>query len=122
MARTRKLPTKGKAKTESAKTNKRLGRMRRSASVVGQKAIKPAKFAARPFKAKPFRFIGKIISKILFLGYLQASWQELRKVTWPGRRETAQLTIAVFAFAIGFGLLIAVVDYGLDKLFKEVLL
>ncbi len=122
MARTRKLPSKTKTKNSAPSKNKRLGRVRRSVSNASGKMIKPVAPLTKPFKTKPFRFIGNFLYKILFIGYFMASWRELRQVTWPGRRETAQLTLAVFMFAIGFGIMIAVVDYGLDKLFKEVLL
>jgi preprotein translocase SecE subunit len=54
--------------------------------------------------------------------FFREAWAELRDVTWPSRKETWKLTLAVFIFAIVFGLLIAVTDYGLDKLFKRVLL
>lgn len=54
--------------------------------------------------------------------YFIESWAEVKKVTWPNRKETWQLTFAVFMFAGIFGLLITVVDYGLDKVFKAVLL
>ncbi len=54
-------------------------------------------------------------------GFLRNAWAELRLVTWPNRRETLKLTVAVFSFAIAFGLIIAVVDFGLDKLFKQLL-
>jgi len=67
---------------------------------------------------KVVRFIGKI----LLIPYFVGSWRELRQVTWPTRRESRRLTTAVVMFALVFGLLIAVVDYGLDKLFKQVLL
>ena len=46
--------------------------------------------------------------------YFKESWQELRKVTWPNRKETTKLTLAVFTFAIVFGLLVAIVEFGLD--------
>ncbi|HEY8999108.1 MAG TPA: preprotein translocase subunit SecE [Candidatus Saccharimonadales bacterium] len=67
---------------------------------------------------KPVRFL----AKILLIMYVINSWRELKQVTWPTRRESRRLTTAVVLFAIVFGFLIAVVDYGLDKLFKEVLL
>jgi preprotein translocase SecE subunit len=54
--------------------------------------------------------------------FFREAWAELRQVTWPNRRETAKLTLAVFVFAIIFGALIAGVDYGLDKLFRKLLL
>ena len=70
------------------------------------------------FNLKAVRFIGRIFG----LKYLASSWTELREVTWPTRREGRRLTTAVIIFAVIFGGLIAIVDYGLDKLFKQLLL
>jgi len=74
-----------------------------------------AKKAAKPLKG--LRFLRYIIPP-----YFRNSWQELKKVTWPGRKETWQLTLAVFMFAIVFGLLVGITDYGLDKVFKRIFL
>ena len=74
--------------------------------------------------AKPLRFMRRpwrIIKTVLGLGYFISSWQELRQVTWPNRRKTWQLTSAVIIFAVIFGLLLAGVDHGLDKIFKYIL-
>ena len=54
--------------------------------------------------------------------YFRNSFKELRDVKWPDRKQTTQLTLAVFIFATIFGVIIAVTDYGLDKVFKKVLL
>ncbi len=54
--------------------------------------------------------------------YFIGAFKELRQVSWPGRKETTKLTIAVFIFAFTFGLIVAAVDYGLDQLFKKVIL
>lgn len=54
--------------------------------------------------------------------FFREAWGEVKQVSWPNRKETAKLTLAVFTFAIIFSLLIGVVDYGLDKLFRELLL
>jgi preprotein translocase SecE subunit len=43
-------------------------------------------------------------------------------VTWPSRKQTRDLTIAVILFSIAFGAIVALVDFGLDKLFKKVIL
>jgi preprotein translocase SecE subunit len=84
--------------------------------------------------ASPFRWVGRLLAKIghkqpfrlighiLWPKYFRNSWKELRQVTWPTRKESSQLTGAVIVFATIFGLLISVVDYGLDKIFKQVLL
>ena len=73
---------------------------------------------------KPFRFmrrVGKFLAKLFGVQYFATSWQELKLVTWPDRKKTRQLTGAVILFALIFGLLIAGVDFGLDKLFKIIL-
>ncbi|MBX4201521.1 preprotein translocase subunit SecE [Candidatus Saccharibacteria bacterium] len=54
--------------------------------------------------------------------YFINSWHEVRKVVWPSRKETWRLTLAVFIFAIVFGALVAIVDKGLDTLFKDLVL
>ncbi|HWB39157.1 MAG TPA: preprotein translocase subunit SecE [Candidatus Saccharimonadales bacterium] len=67
---------------------------------------------------RPFRLIGLI----LVPKYFRNSWQELKLVKWPSRRDSRRLTFAVIIFATVFGALIAIVDYGLDKLFRNILL
>lgn len=102
-----------------------VGKANRPLKAVGRGAIKfasPFAFLLWPFKTRVGRFIGRILGKVLFISYFQGSWKELRQVTWPNRTETIKLTIAVFIFAVLFALLIAVVDYGLDKVFKQLLL
>ena len=64
------------------------------------------------------RFIGRILG----LRYVRESWKELRQVTWPTFRESRRLTTAVVLFSVIFGLLIALVDFGLDKVFKQFIL
>lgn len=84
--------------------------------------LRPFRFLLVPFKTRPARFIGRILSNVLLLKYFRNSWKELRQVTWPDRRETTRLTIAVILFAVFFGLLISVVDYGLDKVFEKLII
>ena len=127
--------------TESAKPKRRLVK---KAETVREQAEKSAKAGATPKKAgvlrltlrfigTPFRLVGRGLArigrlapfrwlgKILWPTYFRNSWKELKQVTWPGRRESWQLTLAVIIFSIIFGAIIAVVDYGLDKVFKQVL-
>ena len=93
--------------------------------VVGRflsKLAHPFKFLLAPFRTKPARFVGRILNKVLLINYFMSAWKELRQVTWPGRKETRQLTLAVFVFATVFGLMVTLTDYGLDKVFKKVIL
>jgi len=88
-------------------------------------AVKPSRLS---FLKPLFRLFGfifmpfkKVLSWILPRYFINA-WREVRQVTWPSRRETWRLTLAVFIFAIIFGGLAAGVDKGIDEFFKRVIL
>jgi len=53
--------------------------------------------------------------------YFQDSKVELKKVTWPSRKETLGLTWVVLVFVIIISLFLGVSDLGLSKLVKLVL-
>lgn len=130
------------AEKDSDKSKRRMVKKAESVRELAEKnqqqANKPKKqgvlWMTARFIATPFRFIGRQAAKLgrfkafRFLGlillprYFRNSWIELRQVTWPNRRESWQLTSAVIIFAVIFGVMIAIVDYGLDKVFKQVLL
>lgn len=124
---------------ESGKSKRRVIKKNESVREQAEKAAENSKqprrlqttkrHASAPFRAtgrglgklgkfKPFRIIGLI----LVPPYFRNSWKELRQVTWPSRRDSRRLTFAVIVFAIVFGCLVALLDYILDKVFKEVLL
>ncbi len=128
----RKLETV-RERTETTKNAKPKSRKVRSTAsliskpfrVIGRfiaRIARPFRFLLRPFKTRPMRFIGRFLRKIFLIDYFKSAWGELKLVTWPGRKETRQLTFAVFIFAFVFGLIITIVDYGLDKIFKKVIL
>ena len=90
------------------------------------KVSKPIRATGRGIKKvlRPFRFMRKplrFLYKILGLKFVVTSWQELRQVTWPDWRQTRRLTTAVLIFSVIFGVIVAGVDYGLDKLFRLLL-
>lgn len=67
--------------------------------------------------------IGRLLKKrVRFMPkFFGEAWQEVRQVTWPNAGETTKLTIAVLLFALVLGGLVWAVDYGLNKLFEEIL-
>jgi preprotein translocase SecE subunit len=77
-------------------------------------------FSVQPFKS--VKWLAKLIGKIVFPTYFRNSARELKLVQWPNWKQSRQLTFAVLAFAVVFGAAIAGVDYGLDKVFKAILL
>ena len=46
--------------------------------------------------------------------YLKESRQEMKKVVWPSRKETANHTLAVIFISLGVAAFFAVVDYALN--------
>lgn len=70
------------------------------------------------FRLRAIRFIGRILG----FTFIRGSWRELKQVTWPTRREGFRLTSAVVFFSVIFAAVLAGVDYGLDKVFKQLLL
>lgn len=67
---------------------------------------------------------GAILQKRVRLApkFMREAGQEIRLVTWPNARETWRLTMAVFIFSVIFAAIVGVLDYGLDKLFREVII
>ena len=141
----RKLKAAPTFREQSAKQDAKASKPKRAKQVLGSKVFTPfrilgrgiknagsgiansgfGKTVAKIYKSRvfaPVRFIGRILAKILFLSYFRNSWQELKLVTWPDNRTTWKLTGAVLVFAIVFGLLVAGLDFVLEKGFREVLL
>lgn len=114
-----------KAASEKIKPKKR--------SKVTRVLGKPFVVAARPFvrvnnklkkiKAlKPVYKVLSIVGRIIFPKYIRNSFKELTRVEWPNFKESLRLTYAVLVFAVLFGAAIALLDYGLTKVFKIILL
>jgi len=137
----------GVADTNEAKKQRRR---LKPAPTIREQSEKAAERAGQPRKrgivskilGAPFRFIGWILRNTIgrvfrflgrykffrFIGYIfvppyfRSAWKELRLVTWPDFRQTRDLTIAVIIFSIIFAAIVGIVDYGLDKVFRSLIL
>ena len=107
-------------KSRVMSTASKAGRPLKAVANPVAKILRPFAFILKPFKTRPVRLIGRVLATILLLRFFSASWKEVRQVEWPDIRTTIRLTIAVFVFSILFGALIAITDFGLDKLFRKV--
>jgi preprotein translocase SecE subunit len=132
-----KQPTKSKRRVKNPETfreralkaNEAAGRSKAKVGV-GRSVGTGFGYVTRPFvrilkpvlTSLPFRLVGKVLGKVLFLGSFRRSWQELRQVNWPNWRQSRRLTMAVLIFAIVFGAAIAGVDFVMEKAFKDILL
>ena len=57
-----------------------------------------------------------------FIGFAQDSYYEVRKVVWPTRKETVQMTGIVFAFVAVMGIFLWLLDKSLEWLLFSVVL
>lgn len=53
---------------------------------------------------------------------IMAIIDELRRVVWPSRQETANLTVVVLVVAIAVGIFLGAIDFGLNRVVEETLL
>ena len=53
--------------------------------------------------------------------FVAESWQELKKVTWPGRKETMGTTMVVIFLVIVISSYLGLVDIGLSSLLKRIM-
>lgn len=112
------------AKASKAKAPKR--RVRNAAVAAGRPLKRVAAVSRKQYHLITPREKGVVgfftRTRKIFPRYFVNSWRELRQVTWPNRATTWRLVFAVFAFAIVFGLVIALVDFGLETVFKRIIL
>ena len=45
-------------------------------------------------------------------------WQELRKVTWPSKKDLISYSLAVIAFVLIMAVVVGLIDFGLDELLQ----
>ena len=109
---------KAALKTQNDATKAGKQPVRKTARAIG----KPLAVIAKPLKVKPVRFAAKWLGLILAPRYFRNSFKELRQVTWTSRRQTWKLTFSVLIFALAFGILVTLTDYGLDKIIRRIVL
>lgn len=133
------------AEEQKDKTSRPKRRLRVNTETVRERTEKIQLQAAKPQKesfirafltgfAWPLRWFGRQIGKlgrfrifrwigyVLLPPYVRNSWKELRLVSWPDRKQTFRLTYAVIVFSLAFGLIVAGVDWVLNRVFKEIII
>jgi len=115
--------------TKAAQTPEKIGIFKRIRSAIARVLLpifRPiGRFFSKLFNVQPFKSVKLAfhwIGLVVVPPYFRNSWRELKLVTWPNWKESRSLTFAVLVFAVVFGAAVALVDYGLDKLFRNVLL
>ena len=57
-----------------------------------------------------------------FFAFSKDSWNETRRVVWPDRKETTQVTLIVFAFVVVMAILLWLVDKSLEWALYDLIL
>lgn len=57
-----------------------------------------------------------------FFAFARDSWNETKRVVWPDRKETTQVTLIVFAFVVAMALFLWLVDKTLEFTLYDLIL
>ena len=57
-----------------------------------------------------------------FVAFARDAWREVKKVVWPTRKETLQMTAYVFAFVVIMALFLWLTDKTLEWVFYDLIL
>jgi preprotein translocase subunit SecE len=57
-----------------------------------------------------------------FFAFAKDSWAEVRRVVWPTRKETTQVTLTVFAFVFVMAIFLWLVDKSLEWVLYDLIL
>ncbi len=57
-----------------------------------------------------------------FFAFARDSWTETRRVVWPDRKETTQMTLIVFAFVLAMAVFLWLVDKSLEWVLYDLIL
>lgn len=87
----------------------------KAAARSGSSPARATKLAARAGEATQRRQAASLVS------FFQESRAELRKVTWPTRQETLNLTGAVIAMTVGLAAFLGIIDAILDYVIKPLI-
>jgi preprotein translocase subunit SecE len=57
-----------------------------------------------------------------FFAFARDSWAETRRVVWPDRKETTQMTLIVFGFVLAMAVFLWLVDKSLEWVLYDLIL
>ncbi len=132
MARTKKLVVRRKIETVRERADKKHAKSDKPSRHSQVSRVAGGSFAKvhglltkeyHPIKL-PESKVGKVLTKrrTATPSYFKDSVSEIKLVEWPSRRQALSLSMAVIVFSVVIAIFVKLLDYGLGKLFKEVIL
>jgi preprotein translocase subunit SecE len=109
----RRHPVQGKQKP--ARPGQRTRATPTPGAGTGQRTVTTTASARSPLPAGGLR-------TLLRSEFISSTVSELKKVTWPTRQETVNLTMVVIVVAAALGLFLGGLDYGFNWLVENTLL
>ena len=79
----------------------------------------PAKGEKKPVKNGFFATVAQLPKK--FWASIQKTWAELKKVTWPGRKDLINATGIVLVFMVVMAVVIGLLDLGASELISLII-
>jgi len=58
----------------------------------------------------------------IFIRFAREAWTETRRVVWPNRKETVQMTLTVFVFVVIVAIFLWIVDKSLEWILYDLIL
>ena len=55
-----------------------------------------------------------------FVGFFKDLGAEIHRITWPSKEDTKKTTIVVLSFCVLYIIVVAIMDYGFNNLFKVI--
>jgi preprotein translocase subunit SecE len=119
-----RIQRKKTAKTKKKKQQKDVAQAPVTRRADSQEGVKKKPIAA-PKKSHPAANVATGIAKPNFIEaafqFLREVKVELKKVTWPSRKQTIGSTVVVLVLVLIISLFLGVVDMGLSQLIRVVL-
>ena len=81
-----------------------------------------SKITAPVRNTKAWKFLRRWILRSPFRGYFLNSVRELKQVRWPDRKTSWRLTFTVIAFSAVFAVITTSLDFGFERLAKQIFL
>ncbi|HUC79133.1 MAG TPA: preprotein translocase subunit SecE [Candidatus Saccharimonadales bacterium] len=93
---------------------------------IKQSKLKLPKKVKKVRDSKPEKTNSKKLFRLLkifgIFGFLISPFREIKLVTWPDWKTTLRLTFAVVCFSVIFGVMVSLLDWVFEIIFKKVFL
>jgi len=132
VTKAKKLIVRRKVETVRERADKKLAKSERPSrhskvsKVAGGSISSVRSFLTKEYHPVklPDSKVSRVLTKrrVVTPSYFKNSVSEVRKVEWPSRRQALSLSLAVIVFSVVIAIFVQILDYGLGKLFNEVIL